>query len=79
MAVDPIAAAMSAPSSMTTSEGSAVAVPIPSLIAADQYLAAKAAAGNGFSMGGARVAQAQLPPQCDAGLSGSLGDNGGQF
>lgn len=65
------------PKSMTTAEGSAVQQSIPDLIAGEQYLAAKTAAARGFSFGGARVAQAVGPPQCDTGIIDTQRGDGG--
>lgn len=65
-AIDDAITSPAPPVSMTTPEGTAVQQPIAALIAGDQYQAAKKAAARGFSFGGARMARAIGPPQCDA-------------
>jgi hypothetical protein len=74
-AIDDAVNSPAPPQSMTTAEGTVQQQPISELIKGDQYQAAKKATARGFSFGGARMAQAVGPPQCDATPSGS--DTGG--
>jgi hypothetical protein len=76
-AIDDALVVPAPPKSMSTAEGSAVQRSADELIALDQYQSLKLAAKNGFSFGGARIAQAVGPPQCDTGLTPNISNDAG--